>query len=193
MRDRNPDLTSAWSRHFEGVADVLVSTGDIFDGDADAIVSPANSFGYMNGGIDAVYAEHFPPGLQARLQTLLRDQHFGELPVGQAVIVATQDRTLPWLVSAPTMRVPSNVAGTANAYLAFRAALIAVIRHNAAGPPPIATLLCPGLATTTGRIPVDRCARQMRFAWDVTLGGRPWPTTMGGIYVNDRELTGNQE
>ena len=38
-----------------------ISEGDIFEGgpEADAIVSPANSFGFMDGGIDMVYSRHF--------------------------------------------------------------------------------------------------------------------------------------
>jgi hypothetical protein len=35
------------------------------------------------------------------------------------------------VISAPTMRIPRDVADTVNAYLAFRAALRAVLDHNA--------------------------------------------------------------
>lgn len=71
------------------------------------------------------------------------------------------------------MRVPGPVPDTVNAYLAFRAALRAVLAHNAAGRPQIRRVLCPGLATTTGRMPVGRCAAQMRAAWDTVLGEGP--------------------
>jgi hypothetical protein len=42
------------------------------------------------------------------------------------------------------------------------AALRAVLAHNAAGRRAIRRVLCPGLATTTGRMPAGRCAAQMR-------------------------------
>lgn len=45
LRDRNEALVEAWRREFGGLANVEVSCGDIFDVPADAIVSPANSFG----------------------------------------------------------------------------------------------------------------------------------------------------
>jgi O-acetyl-ADP-ribose deacetylase (regulator of RNase III) len=77
---------------FRGVASVEVGQGDIFETKADAIVSPANSFGYMDGGIDAVYLERFGAGLQARLQAVLREEHHGELPVGHAVVVCEAGR-----------------------------------------------------------------------------------------------------
>ncbi len=67
-----------------------------------ALVSPANSFGYMDGGIDLAYTERFGWDLQDRLRGMLSGRHFGELPVGQAVILETLDREYPFLVSAPT-------------------------------------------------------------------------------------------
>ena len=186
LRDLNPSLVAAWQESFAGEPRVLVSQGDIFYDQlgpvgqsesvelwADAVVSPANSFGFMDGGIDAVYRNHFGFEFEQRLQELLAADYGGELPVGQAVVGATHHQTIPWCISAPTMRVPEQVADTVNAYLAFRAALRAVLAHNAAGLSPIHRILCPGLATTTGRMPVTRCATQMRAAWDNVLGERP--------------------
>ncbi len=187
LRDLGKALVDAWNREFAGVASVRVTCGDIFstksgqiaqedpiDIKADAIVSPANSFGFMDGGIDAVYTYQFGAGLQQRLQAVLERDFGGELPVGAAVIVPTMHDDIPWCISAPTMRVPRNVAGTVNAYLAFRAALIAALAHNASGLPRIKSILCPGLATAVGQMPVARCARQMRKAWDRVLGDTRW-------------------
>lgn len=177
IRDRNEGLVEALGREFHGVANVEVSCGDIFDATADAIVSPANSFGFMDGGIDLAYSRRFGWDLPERLQELLRRDHAGELPVGQAVVVETHASDIPWLVSAPTMRVPADVSGTVNAYLALRAALLAVRRH--AGEPPIRSLLCPGLCTSVGRMPPARAARQMAQAWAVVeLGHVPAPRVL---------------
>jgi O-acetyl-ADP-ribose deacetylase (regulator of RNase III) len=186
LRDLSASLAAAWEEVFGGVPGVSISQGDIFstrpgplprnapiDVAADAVVSPANSFGFMDGGIDAVYTHKFGFALERRLQALLVAEHGGELPVGCAVIVETGSADIPWCISAPTMRVPEAVPDTANAYLAFRAALRAVLAHNAAGRRPIRRVLCPGLATTTGRMPAGRCAAQMRAAWDNVLGEGP--------------------
>jgi O-acetyl-ADP-ribose deacetylase (regulator of RNase III) len=178
LRDRNADLVAAWQREFSGVANVEVSCGDIFDIAADAVVSPANSFGFMDGGIDLVYSRRFGWDLQERLQALLRAEHAGELPVGQAVIVGTLATDIPWLISAPTMRVPADVSGTVNAYLALRAALLAVRCH--ADEPRIETVLCPGLGTAVGRMPAARAARQMAHAWAVVELGQTYaPRILG--------------
>ncbi|GMU08488.1 macro domain-containing protein [Corallococcus caeni] len=186
LRDLGRALVEAWRREFDGVPGVTISQGDIFseragtvsasdpiDVRADAVVSPANSFGFMDGGIDAVYTYQLGPQVQERLRELLAKDHGGELPVGQAVLVPTGRPEIPWCISAPTMRVPADVSDTVNAYLAFRAALRAVLAHNATAKTPIRTMLCPGLATAVGRMPPERCARQMKEAWVRTVMGRP--------------------
>lgn len=170
LRDIHPGMVLAWRRHFQGT-DVTISQGDIFEHTADALVSPANSFGFMDGGIDLVYSRRFGWGLQRRLQQVLAQHHYGELPVGQAVVVETEDPEIPWLVSAPTMRVPRDISETVNAYLAFRATLLAIDALNKNAAAPIRTLLCPGLGTAIGRMPHDQAAKQMRAAYDVCVLG----------------------
>ena len=122
--------------------------------------------------------------LEIGLRRMLAESHGGELPVGSAIVVPTGASDIRWLVSAPTMRVPGPVPNTLNAFLAFRAALRAVVAHDS----PITSVLCPGLATAIGRMPVERCARQMRFAYDIVLGGRPWPGTVAAIYASQTEM-----
>ena len=72
LRDRNSDMALQWKKAFEDDKDVHISFGDIFeDGDhmkVDAIVSPANSFGFMDGGIDWIYAKKFGPKMQDALR-----------------------------------------------------------------------------------------------------------------------------
>ena len=169
LRDVNPDVVNAWQKYFRGIANVTISLGDIFATSADAIVSPANSFGYMDGGIDLVYLHRFGWDLQTRLQTHLREEHDGELPVGQATIIETFDATMPYLVSAPTMRVPMMVANTVNAYLSFRAAIRAVKLRNREAPGTIRRVLCPGLCTAIGEMPAELCARQMAAAYEACV------------------------
>jgi O-acetyl-ADP-ribose deacetylase (regulator of RNase III) len=169
LRDINADVVEAWRAAFADVADVEVSLGDIFAEEADAILSPANSFGHMDGGIDLLYSRYFGWELQTNLQAVLAEHHYGELPVGQAIVLATGHEHFPFLVSAPTMRVPARIDQTVNVYLAFRAALIAVRSHNARADEAIQSLLVPGLGTGVGAMPPARAARQMRLAYDSIL------------------------
>jgi O-acetyl-ADP-ribose deacetylase (regulator of RNase III) len=191
LRDRNAAVVGAWRRHFAEAPDVEVSHGDIFDVSADAIVSPANSFGFMDGGIDLVYSQRFGWGLQERLRKLLLAEYDGELPVGQAVIVETHHKDIPFLISAPTMRVPLDVSTTVNAYLAFRASIRAVREHNKAAGRRIETVLCPGLGTAVGAMAPEVCARQMHYAYGTSHLGQVWnPPTLGHAVLVHHRMSG---
>lgn len=179
LRALSYELVDAWKKHFAGIDAVEASQGSILTVTGDAIVSPANSFGYMDGSLDLIYSQHFGWGVEERLRARLLAEYDGELPVGQAVIVPTQHAQIPWLISAPTMRVPMKIAETVNAYLAFRAVLQCVRDFNKSAPTPIRTILCPGLGTGEGRMPVERCACQMRAAYDAIVLGKV--ETKGGL------------
>ena len=190
LRDRNPELAEAWTKYFAGIEQIVVSCGDIFDLDADAIVSPANSFGFMDGGIDLVYSNYFGWDLQERLRAILAKEHDGELPVGQAVIVETLHERIPFLISAPTMRVPMWVANTVNAYLAFRATIRAVRKHNKESAHPIGTVLCCGLGTAIGGISPAVCAKQMAAAYLICVRGQMnSPFALDGAVAEHGRLT----
>ncbi len=165
-------LVESWQAYFTGLPDVSVTCDSIFTLEADALVSPANSFGRMDGGgLDAQIVEFFGEDMETEVQQMIRERHHGELVVGMAEIVITQATQFPFLVVAPTMRVPQNVSRTVNAYLAFRAALRAVLDFNELHGDVIQTLLVPGLATDNGFMPPLRSARQMRAAYDVVMLG----------------------
>ena len=166
LRDLNRHVCNAWEPAFADQTTVDVACTDIFDTKADAIVSPANSFGFMDGGIDLAYLHRFGFDLQDRLRARIHDEWHGELPIGAALLIETGDTAIPWMVCAPTMRVPEDVHRSVNAYLAFRATLLAIRTHNDASPEAIQSILCPGLATLTGSMAPGTCARQMRYAWD---------------------------
>ena len=50
--DLNPDLVEEWKRSFSGLPNVHIDCRNILDVAQNAIVSPANSYGFMDGGID---------------------------------------------------------------------------------------------------------------------------------------------
>src|SRR5437016_5649909 len=103
---REPELADAWQQFCGDLDCVTIFNGSIFDVNCDAVVSPANSFGFMDGGIDALYTQRFGRQVQERLQDLIRQHHHGELLVGTAEIVDTDYPPIPFLIAAPTMRVP---------------------------------------------------------------------------------------
>ena len=182
------DMASAWRGAFAAVADVVVVEGDILEGPCDAVVSPANSFGFMDGGIDLAYLRYFGTDLQSRVQAKIRGEFFGELPVGQAIVVSTGHKGVPYLVAAPTMRIPDRIGDTVNVYLAFRASLLAVIAHNKSSPIPIVSLRIPALGTGIGAMPLNRAARQMHAAYVSVFESPAWLRDPAAIVLNHEDL-----
>ena len=167
--DRWKPLTDAWSEVFSERESIRVESGDFFATAADALVSPANSFGIMDGGLDLAIRAQVGGDIQRRVQSVILERHHGELPVGVAEVVETENERWPFLVVAPTMRVPEPVSNTLNAYLAFRAALLAVRAFNQTRTR-IRSLVVPGLGTGIGAMDARRCAAQMRVAYDQAAG-----------------------
>jgi O-acetyl-ADP-ribose deacetylase (regulator of RNase III) len=181
-------MVTAWQRAFHGTPSVMVVEGDILESRCDAVLSPANSFGYMDGGIDLAYRRYFGMELQARVQAKIRSEFHRELPVGQAMVVPTGHGSVPYLVAAPSMRVPDKIGDTVNVYLAFRAALLAVLAHNKGSMPSIGTLRAPALGTGVGAMPLARAARQMHAAYVSVFEDPPWLRDPTAILLHHENL-----
>ena len=99
-----------------------VTHRSVVDRPTDAVVIPANSFGFMDGGVDSAYLQFFGAELQTRVQMVIRLQKFQELLVGDAIAVPTYHAAIRFLIVAPTMRVPKIITDPADVMLATRAA-----------------------------------------------------------------------
>ena len=171
--DRSRELCDEWELKFEGCNDVIVHCGDFFSLKTDCIVSPANSFGYMDGGLDLAISNRLGWQIQRNLQKSIIQNHNGELLVGQAELVRTENKEIPFCISAPTMRVPSILTNTVNVYLASKA-IFRLLKTTKE----INSVTIPGLATGVGKVPYDVCAKQMRRAYDdVWLGQQTFPNS----------------
>lgn len=163
-------LGEAWRTHFGNCSNVEIVEGDITTLTCDAVVSPANSFGFMDGGLDAALSDRFGWDLQLELQKQIRQLPEKELLIGKALVIPTNDKTLAWLIAAPTMRVPMSfgIATSVNAYMAMKAILIAAQDH-----PEIDSVAIPGLCTGVGRMPPQVAAKQMLTAFAELVAGEP--------------------
>jgi O-acetyl-ADP-ribose deacetylase (regulator of RNase III) len=168
-------MAEAWRALAAARPGLVVHEGSITDVDADAVVSPANSFGFMGGGIDGVYARWFP-GISDRVRAASGADRGGELPVGEAVIVPTGAPRPAWLVSAPTMRHPGERLPADGA--PARAAAGAVLRLWRDGSLPdgrrvreaVHTIALPGLGTGVGGLSPTVCAQRVGDALEEILG-----------------------
>jgi O-acetyl-ADP-ribose deacetylase (regulator of RNase III) len=165
--DPKAELCDAFRERFAALPQVEVVTGRFEALPAfDCMVSAANSFGLMDGGVDAAITRFFGYELQARVQRRILDEFLGEQPVGTSIIVETNHPEHPFIAHTPTMRVPMDIAHTDHVYLAMWAMLLAVRRHNRSAARSIEIIACPGLGTTTGRVPYRQAARQMALAYE---------------------------
>lgn len=175
--DIRAEMRDAWRIVCGGLPYVTVVNAQPKDLTVDYLVSPANSFGFLDGGIDLAYRNRFGVQLQARAQLRIQELIGQELPVGNALWLPTGDAGIPNIILAPTMRVPMALpTDTINPYLAAKAALSLIVNHNHLGKTSCSVAF-PGMGTGVGLVPPLKCARQMRNAFEDVL--RPgFPTTL---------------
>jgi O-acetyl-ADP-ribose deacetylase (regulator of RNase III) len=131
----------------------------------DCIVSAANSFGLMDGGVDFAIINFFGSDLESRVQQRIITEYLGEQPVGTSFIIETGNPKHPFVAHTPTMRVPMTISRTDNVYLAMWAMLLAVRKHNQTQEKKIKIVACPGLGTATGQVPANQATKQMALAY----------------------------
>ena len=152
--------------HFRGLKRVNVCHGRFEELDSfDCMVSAANSFGLMDGGVDLAITNYFGIELMDRVQRAIIDEFRGEQPVGTCLIVETLHPKHPHIAHSPTMRVPMTIATTDNVYLAMWAMLTAVWKHNQTSEQMIRREACPGLGTACGQVDFVVAAKQMSLAY----------------------------
>ncbi|HEY7331124.1 MAG TPA: macro domain-containing protein [Gemmataceae bacterium] len=170
--DDHPDLIEALRHAFAAFPEVSVTCGNILAVAENTLVSPANSRGYMDGGIDRRYLDFFGQRLQQTVQEAIQRRPEGLLPVGAALIVATGSPRIPYLIVAPTMTEPERIEAD-HCYRAMRAILRIAEQHAEI----VEGVYCPGLGTGVGGVSFSDAARAMAEAyanWKVkrTGGGR---------------------
>lgn len=157
--------------HPEMKAHIEVIYGDIqsIDFKQTAFVSPANSLGFMDGGVDAVLSRKIFPGVQSSVQKHIRKlgktTALGRyyLPVGSAIIVPTG--TDAQLIVAPTMFLPHNVSTTRNAYYSVFAALQMWRKYVVATQVSIIRIVFTSHCCGYGGMSPDESAKQMMEAY----------------------------
>lgn len=180
-------LCRAWEKYFGDLPDYEVVNSRFEQvKEYDCMVSAANSFGLMDGGVDGAIIHFFGEKLEHAVQKRIIEEWRGEQPVGTSMIVETGHEKHPYIAHTPTMRVPLDITHTDNVYNAMWAMLVAVDRHNASNEQKIKTIACPGLGTATGRMPPFEAARQMALAYRNFLNP---PVRIDWNYAMERQLS----
>jgi O-acetyl-ADP-ribose deacetylase (regulator of RNase III) len=156
--------------HFEFVQNNITSVK------ADCIVSPANSYGLMDGGVDRTinYSLNY---ISEKVKKIIQFRYGGEQPVGTCFIVPVENNQMTtgnykYLAHTPTMRIPKDVSNTDNAYIAFRALLTELFDHNRQYND-INTIVMTSFCSGAGKMSPTQAAQQMRLAFDYVTENTP--------------------
>ena len=140
-------------------------------------LSSANSFGYMDGGIDETYSSMFN-GIQQKVQNKIKNYPFKTcggnpyIPIGSSILIPLNEIfhiNKCFLISAPTMFRPSNITTTNNAYIAMLSTMSLIKKYNNSfcdkdKENRINTLICPMLCTGYGGMSFKQSSIQIKKA-----------------------------
>lgn len=121
--DINENLITLAKRDVPELPAITFTAGNALAQKADAVVTPANSFGFMDSGMDAAVVARFGDVIASIVRDRIASYPFGEVLVGQAFMVSTGDADIPNLIFAPTVRAPKPITHPADVLLAARAAV----------------------------------------------------------------------
>lgn len=160
LYDIDPKLVKEWNEAFSGEENVLIKSGNILDHAYNTLVSPANSHGYMDGGIDRLYKQYFGSTIEGKVQENILKHPMKYLPVGESIIIPTGHEKIKYLIVAPTMIMPEATDAEAS-YRAMKAIIRCALKNSNQ----VNNVFCPGLGTGVGMVPPNEAAKAMAKAW----------------------------
>ena len=164
--DINTKMIESWEKYFKYENNVNVICSDIYtflvNKNIDCIVSPANSFGIMDGGIDLELNRYFsnnvnPLFQQMVINMVIDDRRYaGQIPLGEAALLKIGKK---YFIACPTMILPEllelNNDNIATIRKCMKNCLIKAMENN------IKSIFIPAFGAGTGGIPEDIVAQIM--------------------------------
>ncbi len=175
------NMVDAWNDAFEGEPNVIIAHDDLArfmdkHPAVDCIVSPASSYGLMDGGYDYAITKYFGKELMRAVQSRILDAWFGEQPVGTSISVKHKGITL---IHTPTMRVPSTIVDPMVVYHSMRSTMIEALRDN------VRIMVVPAFGAGCGMLPFDVVATLIAAAYRQVADP---PTGINWEYATSRLL-----
>ncbi len=129
--------------------ELLILKGSLLEVDAEVIVNPANSHGYMGGGVAGVIRSL--GGEEIEREAVSK----APIPVGSAVLTTAGRLPFKGVIHSPTMEEPAMPTTPKKVALASRAALRLADEEG------FISVAFPGMGTGVGRLPKDTAAEVM--------------------------------
>lgn len=125
--------------------------------DVECIVSPANSYGIMNGGYDAAILNYLGWSFEKQVQNFIFKNYYGEQLVGTSFLIdAPKNKKF---IHTPTMILPEKILDHKVVYSAMRSTLMCALDNN------IKSIVIPPFGAGTGLVPIDIVCQQMEYAY----------------------------
>lgn len=201
LLDINKNMTDAWQKYFKPfgeVEDIEIVNEDFATfmdkhPNIEAVVSPANSFGLMDGGYDKAITDYFGEGLMKDVQKSILLKWCGEQPVGTSMTVPIYNRKFTTilgtrycvLIHTPSMRTPEVIKDSRIIYQCMRTTLIEAKRQE------IKSIVIPAFGGLTGKVPCDEIAKMMFLAYR-QIYNQPEEITWGYAWHIAKELKSNE-
>ena len=180
LLDRNPEMYAAWNNFFSGHDNVTVICSEFTQfmrsNKVDCVVSPANSYGIMDGGYDEAITAWFGESLMKKVQQYIIDNFYGEQPLCTSFIIDTDVQGVK-LIHTPTMRIPSMITDNRIVYHCTRSCLISALNSD------VKSVVVPAFGGLTGCVPRNTVAQMMWFAFDQL---KNTPNKIDWEYANSR-------
>jgi len=171
--DQDASVLGARRSQFNKRPEVEIREGDLLETQADALLVPGNSFGFLDSAVELRISSAYGWEVQDALRDHIAREYHGELLVGQAFVLrlpAASQGLAKTLLYAPVWRTPRRLEGSANVFLAVRAGLRAVAQDG--GTPSIDSVAVPAMGLEGGELNPYTSARQLRYAYEIVLGQR---------------------
>jgi O-acetyl-ADP-ribose deacetylase (regulator of RNase III) len=170
-----------WNEFFKNTSDVEVVCDDFArfmnSHEVECVVSPANSYGLMDGGYDFAITDYFGEELPKKVQKYLLENLCGEQPVGTSIMVDINEKQK--LIHTPSMRIPSHIKDPLVVYNCMRTCLMLAKQNK------IKSIVIPAFGGACGNVNFSVIAEMMfnaytqvsnppkEIAWEYAYRWRP--------------------
>lgn len=170
LLDANHIIINEWKNVFKDFKNIEVVHDNLKNflnnTQVECIVSPANSFGLMDGGYDYAIAEYYKSkgiDIISIVQDRLWYKYLGEQPVGTSEYFKINDIDL---IHTPTMTAPMYIGNTNNVYMCMKSTLLSAMENN------IKSIVIPAFGGGCGCVEPKVIAVEMYIAYDKALNRR---------------------
>ena len=160
LLDINKEMTDAWRSYFDlpniKIVNAEFATFMSTHLDVDTIVSPANSFGLMDGGYDKAIIDYLGHQAQTNVLTMLDAIYNGYQPIGSCLSVPFGKYVI---LHTPTMRTPEAIVDYRVIFDCMHSCLIEAKKNNRK------SIVIPAFGGCTGQVAYETIARMMYLAY----------------------------